>query len=351
MAASADTARAAIRDARAADAMDWAPDELAGAERRMREALVAQRTQEVSLWPLPDSDTVVAAYASVAQTGRLAVASAKARREAASAAATAQIEDAGRAVTASEQLANTIHLGARRELVAKARTALQQAQVFQREGALQAASDRARSARDLAWLARDEAAGIAARYADADTITRWRRWKNETIAWSRREGRPAIVVNKEAHLVSLYVRGEAVKTYKADLGFNWIADKFREGDGATPEGRYRIVSRMANLPSMYYKALLIDYPNAEDRAEFNRARRDGAVPATARIGGLIEIHGSGGRNLDWTDGCVALANPDMDDLYARVVVGTPVTIVGSDDYGSIAEFATRQRRVPAGQQP
>ena len=126
-----------------------------------------------------------------------------------------------------------------------------------------------------------------------------------------------------------------------DLGFNWIADKSRAGDGATPEGRYRIVSR--TTASAYYRALLLDYPNADDRAEFARARRSGDVPRSAGIGGLIEIHGEGGRGRDWTKGCVALANPDMADLFARVSVGTPVTIVGSDDFGAIAEFAVGRR--------
>jgi lipoprotein-anchoring transpeptidase ErfK/SrfK len=351
IAAASARARAAVAEARAADAARWAPRELETAERALHEAMTAQRADQVSWWPLPDAKTVGAAFDAASAAGATALGVARDRRAAAAAAATAQLDEASRAVSASETLANTIHLGTRREIVARARTTLVEAQVYVREGAFESATTRAREARDLAWTARDEAADIAARYAEAANIARWQRWKSDIIAWSRREGRPAVFVNKEAHLVTLYVRGEAVKTYKADLGFNWIADKFREGDGATPEGRYRVVSRMANLPSEFYKALLIDYPNADDRAKFSRARREGAVPPAARIGGLIEIHGSGGRNQDWTNGCVALANPDMDDLFARVGVGTPVTIVGSDDYGSLAEFSARQRRTPDGQRP
>jgi len=152
------------------------------------------------------------------------------------------------------------------------------------------------------------------------------------------------VVVKDAHLMTVFVRGSPVKTYPVELGFNWIADKVQEGDGSTPEGRYRVTSRLDRLASDFYKALLIDFPNAEDRAEFSRARRSGVLPPTARIGGLIEIHGGGGRQRDWTDGCVAVTNPEMDDLFRRVSVGTPVTIVGSDTYGPIAEFADRHRR-------
>ena len=61
----------------------------------------------------------------------------------------------------------------------------------------------------LAGQVRDHAAAVAARYADAETLARWQRWKDETIAWSRREGRAAIVVAKEAHLLTLFVNGRA----------------------------------------------------------------------------------------------------------------------------------------------
>jgi len=151
--------------------------------------------------------------------------------------------------------------------------------------------------------------------------------------------------------MTLYVGGEPVKTYDVELGFNWVADKLQEGDGATPEGRYRIVARMDHLSSDYYKALLINYPNAENRAAFARGRGRGEIPASARIGGLIEIHGAGGRDYDWTNGCVAVTNPDIDHLFGRVIVGTPVTIVGSDTYGPIAEFANRHARDATNRRP
>jgi murein L,D-transpeptidase YafK len=228
---------------------------------------------------------------------------------------------------------------------------VEQARFYQRAGDYRSATVRALRAKELTAQVRDHAATVVARYADAETVARWRRWKEETIAWSRREGRAAIVVFKEAHLLTLYVRGQPVSTYTIDLGFNWTADKLHEGDGATPEGRYRVVARMGKMASIYYKALLLDYPNADDRAEFKRARRNGNVPATARIGGLIEIHGGGGRSQDWTSGCVAVANDDMDDLFDRAGVGTRVTIVGSDDYGAIAEFATQHRGSAGGRRP
>ena len=58
------------------------------------------------------------------------------------------------------------------------------------------------------------------------------------------------------------------------------------------------------------------------------------MPAGRGIGGLIEIHGHGGRGTDWTNGCIALSDAEMDRLFAAVFVGTPVTIVGTADLGS-----------------
>ena len=79
----------------------------------------------------------------------------------------------------------------------------------------------------------------------------------------------------------------------------------------------------------YYKAFLLDYPNDEDTARFKAEIAKGSLPASAKIGGLIEIHGNGGKGIDWTEGCVALTDREMDLVYKIVKVGTPVTIVGS----------------------
>jgi lipoprotein-anchoring transpeptidase ErfK/SrfK len=333
-----------VRAARAEDATRWAPDELAVAERASRDALTRQRVEQEGAWLLPDTGPVVDAWAAAERAAREATDVARRRHADSSDSATGQIEQARQAVSASETAAALIHLGPDRRLLARARTVLNEALAYQRGGDLSTAAARAQDAAALAGQANDRAVALAERYADADTVARWQRWKTETIEWSRREGRPAIVVVKDAHLMTVYARGEPVKTYRVELGFNWIADKRQEGDGATPEGRYRIVTRMDNLSSDYYRALLIDFPNAEDRAQFARARQTGELPASARVGGLIEIHGSGGRGHDWTNGCVAVTNAEMDDLFRRVGVGTPVTIIGSDTHGPIADFVRRNRR-------
>jgi murein L,D-transpeptidase YafK len=125
--------------------------------------------------------------------------------------------------------------------------------------------------------------------------------------------------------------GRIIKSYSCDLGFNSGHDKNKKGDGATPEGMYRI-TKVMNV-SKYYKALKLNYPNQADREKFRMNKRAGLIAANASIGGLIEIHGSGGTARDWTDGCVAISNGDMDDLIKKVGVGTPVTIVGRSELG------------------
>jgi hypothetical protein len=344
MQAAADAAQATLNSARVEDAMRWAPEELAAAERASRDALTRQRVEQVRTWPIPDAASVIDAWSAAGRAARRATELARSRRAAGANSAAEQIEKALQAISASETVAAMIHLGPERRLLATARTVLGEARSYQRAGDLDTAAARARDATSLAEQARDRAAAIAARYGDAETVARWQRWKSDTIAWSRREGRTAVVVVKDAHLMTVIVRGEVVKSYTVELGFNWIADKLQEGDGSTPEGLYRVVARKDHLAADFHKALLIDYPNAEDRAQFSRARSRGEIPASARIGGLIEIHGGGGRQRDWTDGCVAVTNLEIDDLFARVGVGTPVTIVGSDTYGRIAEFAAQNRR-------
>ena len=118
-----------------------------------------------------------------------------------------------------------------------------------------------------------------------------------------------------------------VARYQADFGRNGLADKVHAGDGATPEGRYRVTKK--NGGSRYYKALMLDYPNLEDLAQYSEAKRKGLVPRGRGPGGLIEIHGNGGRESDWTDGCIALRNSDMDELFRTAGVGTPIIIVGA----------------------
>jgi L,D-peptidoglycan transpeptidase YkuD (ErfK/YbiS/YcfS/YnhG family) len=165
---------------------------------------------------------------------------------------------------------------------------------------------------------------------EPEKLQLWRRWVRETVDESRMNGTYAIIVDKSAHKTHLIKDGRIVRTYKSDLGRNPGHQKMLSGDGATPEGRY-LITQVRHRGSKYYKALPINYPNDDDRARFERNKRSGVISRRARIGGYIEIHGHGARNEDWTEGCVALSNDDMDDIMKYTSVGTPVTIVRKSD--------------------
>jgi L,D-peptidoglycan transpeptidase YkuD (ErfK/YbiS/YcfS/YnhG family) len=166
---------------------------------------------------------------------------------------------------------------------------------------------------------------------EAKKLPVWRRWVEETIANSRATGGSAVIVDKSKHKTYLIKGGRIIHTYNCDLGYNSAHQKLFSGDGATPEGKYKVTAVKKNGSSKYYKALLIDYPNATDRSRFAENKARGVISSRARIGSLIEIHGEGGRGKDWTEGCVALTNKEMDQLMQYVGNGTPVTIVRRSD--------------------
>jgi hypothetical protein len=172
---------------------------------------------------------------------------------------------------------------------------------------------------------------LLAEYAndEAKNVVVWRRWVQETLNDSKANGTYAIIVDKAAHKTYLIRAGELVHAYKSELGYNSVHQKLFSGDGATPEGKYRISN--VKRVSRFYRALLIDYPNQMDRNRFSENKRKGIISPYARIGGLIEIHGGGGQCRDWTDGCVALTDKEMDHIMQYVTVGTPVTIVRRSD--------------------
>lgn len=165
---------------------------------------------------------------------------------------------------------------------------------------------------------------------ESKNLSTWREWVNQTLALSRQNGTTALIVDKSAHRLYLVSSGRLVKSYVADLGHNPSRQKLFSGDGATPEGVYKVTD-VRRRGSKYYKALMLNYPNDRDRRRFMNNKKAGIISKGAKIGGLIEIHGHGGQNRDWTDGCVALTDNDMDDLFKHVREGMPVTIVRRSD--------------------
>jgi murein L,D-transpeptidase YafK len=177
------------------------------------------------------------------------------------------------------------------------------------------------------------------RYSRPDLIEKWRRWVKETIEWSRQNETYAIVVDKSRHTCTVYNRGQARKSYPVNLGVNGFNQKYRAGDLATPEGRYEVIRKQDMGESRYHKGLMLNYPNEEDWQRFQQAKQDRYISTAASIGGLIMLHGDGRKNVDWTQGCVALENKHMDEIYEWAEVGTPVTIVGRDATRNGAEVA------------
>ncbi len=131
-----------------------------------------------------------------------------------------------------------------------------------------------------------------------------------------------ILVDKSRHRLLLLQRGKTLRAYHVALGSNPIGHKEREGDGRTPEGLYFIDSRKKN--SSFYRALHISYPNPRD---IQAARDKGISPGSAimihglptGLGWLGSLH----CLIDWTAGCIAMTDREIDELWAAVPDGTP----------------------------
>ncbi len=134
-----------------------------------------------------------------------------------------------------------------------------------------------------------------------------------------------VIVHKSKTSLSLMSKGKEVRRYKIAMGDHPIGHKQQEGDQRTPEGRYILDYKKSD--SAYYRAIHISYPNEEDRL---RAEALGIDP-----GGQIMIHGQNPsssltpeeiQQRNWTDGCIALKNDEIDELWKFVEIGTPIEI-------------------------
>lgn len=161
------------------------------------------------------------------------------------------------------------------------------------------------------------------------SIPEWERWVNESIKESEENQTVVLIINKMEHGLNVYRGGVLIAQFDIEMGANWLGPKQYRGDKATPEGHYVIVKKREKPKTIYYKALELNYPNAIDEKNFSENLTSGRIPLNAEIGGSIEIHGEGGIGTNWTDGCIALKNSDMDSLFKMVEEGTPVVIIGT----------------------
>jgi murein L,D-transpeptidase YafK len=134
-----------------------------------------------------------------------------------------------------------------------------------------------------------------------------------------------VLVLKSEHTLKLMAHGTVIRTYKVALGGEPVGAKQQQGDHKTPEGQYILDRR--NPQSRFYRSLHISYPNERDKLE---AAKRGVDP-----GGDIMIHGLPNgfgwlgalhRAHDWTDGCIAVTNAEMDEIWKLVPDGTPIEI-------------------------
>lgn len=156
-------------------------------------------------------------------------------------------------------------------------------------------------------------------------------WERNTRAAYQlsKKGQTVFLIDKLDAALVILKAGKEYKTFHVEFGSNWMGDKTISGDMATPEGIYKVQEKKGRSDTKYYKALLLDYPNKEDQKKYNHLVRDGKISKGTGIGGLIEIHGEGGKGIHWTDGCVALENKEMDVVFSQSSINTPVIIVGA----------------------
>jgi murein L,D-transpeptidase YafK len=150
---------------------------------------------------------------------------------------------------------------------------------------------------------------------------------------------PHLVIRKRERRLELLDGEKLIKTYRMVLGFSPDGDKSIEGDGRTPEGEFYVFTK--NPKSKFHLSLGLSYPGLEDA---QRGLKDGIISQEehgeivaaitekrmplqkTKLGGEIYIHG-GGTTSDWTEGCVALNNEEMTELFEAIPLGTKVTIL------------------------
>lgn len=145
------------------------------------------------------------------------------------------------------------------------------------------------------------------------------------------EGTLYIIIDKSDFELRVYDDEGWYATYPVVFGSKDPGDKMFEGDKKTPNGNYKIV--LKKIHPKWSNELLLDYPTKENVELFNKRKKDGVIPAKAKIGDGIAIHATRPQEewaidkfYNWTDGCISLKYTEMKDLYDYIPVGTQVTI-------------------------
>lgn len=152
------------------------------------------------------------------------------------------------------------------------------------------------------------------------------RFFNQTL-----NGTPRIIIDKSDYELNIYDDEGWYATYPVVFGSKNLNDKMMEGDRKTPEGSFRVIAKRPH--EKWGKIMLFDYPTKVDIQKFNQRKAKGLIPASAKIGGGIGIHGTWPRDemvvdyfQNWTNGCISLKREEMNEIYNMIPVGTQVTI-------------------------
>jgi murein L,D-transpeptidase YafK len=135
----------------------------------------------------------------------------------------------------------------------------------------------------------------------------------------------AVVVLKSERTLNLLAQGKVIRSYKVALGGVPVGAKGQQGDHKTPEGHYVLDRR--NPKSKFYRSIHVSYPNERDR--HNAEKKDVSPGGDIMIHGLPNGTGAVGaahRLVDWTDGCIAVTDSEMDEIWTLVADGTPIEI-------------------------
>jgi murein L,D-transpeptidase YafK len=137
-------------------------------------------------------------------------------------------------------------------------------------------------------------------------------------------------IDKSEHSLELVAGSRVIKRYQVALGSGGVGPKRFEGDKTTPVGTYHVTSRFKGL---FHQFIGVSYPNDEDRARFAELKRQGVVPPGRGVGHSIGIHGVGSaeftgvhKQSDWTHGCIALDDTEIDEFSRLVKDGTTIVI-------------------------
>ncbi len=141
----------------------------------------------------------------------------------------------------------------------------------------------------------------------------------------------SVLIEKSNYTLSVYHMGKRIKSYPVVFGGNPVDDKQMEGDSRTPEGEFGIRDMYPH--PKWTKFIWIDYPNQSSWEKFELLRSEGEIPMDASIGGEIGIHGVPpgkdyliDQKIDWTLGCIAMKNSDLEEVYRHISTKTSILI-------------------------